>query len=193
MTPLEIEVLLSLPESVRAALATIPGPGWFVSRNNDGTDAKATALHEIYPTDFCAAVVAHGRTWAWCPDTAALLEVAHDLGAVRPELMRRAGGGWRCDAMNLDHARLDAYLTAGPPEDPAWEDWCGKVQPGDPCEVVGRTDGIATDDDGRSFVAHGGNVTGTVLVVLDDFVGVYGADGITYCLDWSDVGPVTGY
>lgn len=93
----------------------------------------------------------------------------------------------------MNAARLDAYLTAGPPESPAWEEWCGKVQPGDACEVVGRHDGIATDDDGRSATVRGGNVTGAVLVVLDDLVGVYGVDGTTYLLDWSDVGPVTGY
>ena len=74
MNPAEIEALLALSESARALLAAVPGPGWFVSRNLDGSDAKATPLGERYIDEFCASVVRNGRAWAWCPDTFAIVQ-----------------------------------------------------------------------------------------------------------------------
>ena len=87
---------------------------------------------------------------------------------------------------------LDAHY-AGPPEDPAWEAWCANAKAGDACEIVGHHDGTATDCDGNATTLRGGNVTGEILAINDDRVTVHGSDGLTYTLDRSDVGPVTGY
>ena len=100
---------------------------------------------------------------------------------------------YRIRITSFPGAALDRHLTSCPPENPAWERWAATVDTDDTCEIVGHHDGIATDDDGRSTTERGGNMTGRVLVVLDDVIGVHGADGLTYTLDWSDVGPVTGY
>ena len=83
-------------------------------------------------------------------------------------------------------------LPTSPPSTAAIEAWAAKVKAGDDCEIVGAHDGVATDGDGNTRTETGSPGHGEILTVGDD-VTVLGADGLHYTLDWSDVGPVTGY
>lgn len=66
MIPAEIEALLALPESARAKLADIAGPGWLCV--NYGGTPEAEARAELGTTGrLLGGVNEHGRTWAWCP------------------------------------------------------------------------------------------------------------------------------
>jgi len=69
-------------------------------------------------------------------------------------------------------------IRTSPPEDRAWERWADRAKIGTRCEIVATW-------------ARG--LEGKITAFDDDRVTVLGDDKLTYILDWSDVGPATGY
>ena len=75
LTPEEITALLDLPESARAKLAAIPGPGWLVARVDADTPTTVTGRPLSWIPRSAEYLSGVAGVWAWCPaDTFAIVQ-----------------------------------------------------------------------------------------------------------------------